>query len=45
MVALKIGWHPLLIKYHEATGGNELIVRVTTRDGTKKKIDKIDIEY
>ena len=33
MVALKKEWHPLLLKYHEATGGNELTVRVTTRDG------------
>jgi len=45
MVALKKEWHPLLLKYHEATGRNELTVRVTTRDGTKKKIDKNDIEY
>lgn len=26
MIALKKGWHPLTIKFHEATGGNELTV-------------------
>ncbi|MFD1163684.1 family 20 glycosylhydrolase [Hwangdonia seohaensis] len=26
MVALKKGWHPLTVKYHESTGGNELTV-------------------
>ena len=26
MVALKKGWHPLMVKFHEATGGSELTV-------------------
>jgi len=26
MVALKKGWHPMTIKFHEATGGSELAV-------------------
>ena len=26
MVALKKGWHPITVKFHEATGGSELTV-------------------
>ncbi|RXJ49924.1 family 20 glycosylhydrolase [Gelidibacter gilvus] len=36
MVALKKGWHPLTIKYHEATGGGALEVWYTAPNGEKK---------
>nr|WP_262890095.1 PA14 domain-containing protein [Gelidibacter japonicus] len=36
MVALKKGWHPLTIKYHEATGGGSLDVWYTAPNGDKK---------
>ncbi|HUH28486.1 family 20 glycosylhydrolase [Gelidibacter sp.] len=36
MVALKKGWHPLTINYHEATGGGLLEVWYTAPGGEKK---------
>lgn len=36
MVALKKGWHPLTIKYHEATGGGSLEVWYTAPNANKK---------
>jgi hexosaminidase len=39
MVALKKGWHPLTIKYHEATGGGSLEVWYTAPNGEKKVLN------
>jgi hexosaminidase len=36
MVALKKGWHPLTVKFHEATGGGQLTVWYTAPNGEKK---------
>ena len=36
MVALKKGWHPLTVKFHEATGGGSLAVWYTAPNGDKK---------
>ena len=36
MVALKKGWHPLIVKYHEATGGSELTVWYKAPNQDKK---------
>ncbi|TXE09140.1 family 20 glycosylhydrolase [Gelidibacter salicanalis] len=36
MVALKKGWHPLTVKFHEATGGGQLTVWYTAPNGDKK---------
>ena len=35
MVALKKGWHPLTVKFHEATGGGSLVVWYTAPNGNK----------
>ncbi|MCR8668731.1 family 20 glycosylhydrolase [Aestuariibaculum sp. M13] len=35
MVALKQGWHPLTIKFHEATGGGQLTVWYQSPNGEK----------
>lgn len=40
MVALKKGWHPLTIKYHEATGGGSLEVWYTAPNGEKKVLKR-----
>lgn len=39
MVALKKGWHPLTVFYHEATGGGELTVWYTAPHGDKKVLE------
>ena len=36
MVALQKGWHPITIKYHEATGGGELSVSFKAPNGEKQ---------
>lgn len=36
MVALKKGWHPITVKFHEATGGSALRVWYTTPNGTEQ---------
>jgi len=36
MVALKKGWHPLTVKFHEATGGGALIVYYKTPNGNEQ---------
>lgn len=36
MVALKQGWHPITIKFHEATGGGVLTVWYQVPDGEKQ---------
>ena len=36
MVALKKGWHPITVKFHEATGGGQLTVWYTAPGGEKK---------
>jgi len=36
MVALKKGWHPLTVKFHEATGGSELSVWYKAPSGEKQ---------
>lgn len=36
MVALKKGWHPLTVIFHEATGGGQLTVWYTAPNGEKK---------
>ncbi|MBJ7883110.1 hypothetical protein JEM65_21005, partial [Gelidibacter salicanalis] len=35
MVALKKGWHPLTVKFHEATGGGQLTAWYTAPNGEK----------
>ena len=39
MVALKKGWHPLTVKFHEATGGGQLTVWYTAPHGEKKVLE------
>lgn len=39
MVALKKGWHPLTVKFHEATGGGQLTVWYTAPNGEKKALE------
>lgn len=39
MVALKKGWHPLTVKFHEATGGGQLTVWYTAPSGEKKILE------
>lgn len=39
MVALKKGWHPITIYYHEATGGGSLEVFYKTPNGEKKTLN------
>ena len=39
MVALKKGWHPITIYYHEATGGGSLEVFYKTPNGKKKTLN------
>ncbi|MEO5790079.1 PA14 domain-containing protein, partial [Gelidibacter sp.] len=39
MVALKKGWHPLTVKFHEATGGGQLTVWYTAPNGEKKILE------
>lgn len=39
MVALKKGWHPLTVKFHEATGGGELTAWYTAPNGEKKVLE------
>jgi len=39
MVALKKGWHPITIKYHEATGGGSLDVWYKAPTGEKKVLE------
>lgn len=38
MVALKRGWHPLTVKFHEATGGSELAVWYKAPKGEEKAL-------
>lgn len=39
MVALKKGWHPITVKFHEATGGGQLTVWYTAPNGDKKMLN------
>lgn len=39
MIALKRGWHPITIKFHEAGGGNELTVWYKSPSGEKKVLN------
>lgn len=39
MVALKKGWHPLTVKFHEATGGGQLAVWYTAPNGEKNVLE------
>lgn len=39
MVALKKGWHPLTVKFHEATGGGKLNVWYTAPSGEKQILE------
>lgn len=39
MVALKKGWHPLIVKFHEATGGGTLKVWYTAPNGEKQVLE------
>ncbi|MFD1614147.1 family 20 glycosylhydrolase [Gelatiniphilus marinus] len=45
MVALKKGWHTITIKYHEATGGNELTVWYKAPKGELKILEGNVIAY
>lgn len=38
MVALKKGWHPITVKFHEASGGSELTVWHTAPDAEEKTL-------
>ena len=39
MVALKKGWHPIIVKFHEATGGGSLKVWYTSPKNKKKILE------
>ena len=39
MVALKKGWHPLTVKFHEATGGGALTAYYKTPNGKEQVLD------
>ncbi|WP_341221843.1 family 20 glycosylhydrolase [Polaribacter atrinae] len=39
MVALKKGWHPLSVKFHEATGGGQLTVWYKSPNGEKTVLE------
>ncbi len=43
MVALKKGWHPLTVKYHEATGGGALTVWFKVPNGNKQVLKGTNI--
>lgn len=39
MVALKKGWHPITVKFHEATGGGSLVVWFKAPNGKKMVLE------
>lgn len=43
MVALKKGWHPLIVKFHEASGGNELTVWYKSPKGESQILNGVVI--
>lgn len=45
MIALKKGWHPISIYFHEASGGNELTVWYKSPTQAQKKLEGSVIAY
>jgi hexosaminidase len=41
MVALKKGWHPITVKFHEAGGGSELTVWYKAPSGEEQKLEGV----
>ena len=45
MIALKKGWHPITVKYHQGGGGSELAVWYKTPNGERKVLKGSIIGY